>query len=272
MIVDFHTHCFPDHLAQAAVTTLSDRCGIPCYTDGTEDSLRASMERAGITHSVLCSIAVKPGQSAKTNAFAARFLRQGQRGGTRIVPFASVHPLEEDWREILKGVSEAGFRGIKLHPDYQRFYVDDPSLKPFYREIARLGLVVLFHAGRDLGLPEPVHATPARFANSMDLLEQCTTVIAHMGSYRYEREALDSICGRNVYLDTSYSLGRMDKDTAKRIFSRHTPDRLLFGSDSPWTEQSSAVEYLRDSFAPGFLSGRELDKVLWKNAAGLLGL
>jgi len=272
LIVDIHTHIFPDALAHRAVNGKTEQYTLTHYSDGTEAGLRRSMREAGVTHSVLCSITVKPGQSKKTNEFAAKFLDRKAENGTQILPFASVHPLEDDWRTTLRAVKEMGFRGIKLHPDYQNFYVDDVFMEPIYRELARLGLVVLFHAGRDIGLPGPTHATPRRFANIIDLLEPLKAVIAHMGSHEYEQDALKYLCGRDVYFDTSYSLDRMDAGMAREIIRRHSPERMLFGSDSPWTGQKEAVGYFTKQFAPGFLSSGDMDKVLWANAADLLGL
>lgn len=273
MILDFHTHIYPDHLAQRVVDNMI-RMNVSCYCDGTAASLKNSMRRAGITHSVLCNIATKPGQTKKLLDFASATIEQEKDAAHSpcLIPFASVHPFEDGWKDWLQKSKDMGFLGIKLHPDYQDFYIDDPRMEQFYLEIARLGLILVLHAGHDASLPDITHATAERIYNMLPILEQGTTVLAHMGGYCMQEQVYELICDRNVYLDTSYNLCLIDMELAKAIFRKHSPDKILFGTDSPWADQKLAVEYFRDVFAPGFLSETDIGNVLWNNGASLLGL
>jgi len=272
VILDFHTHAFPKDLSYRAVTSLAKCAHLINYHDGSIAALRESMALAGITHAVQLNIAVKLEQTENTNRFAKKVLDKYTLAEPSIIPFAGIHPFDPDWKTWLHRIKREGFRGIKLHPDYQRFFVDDYRLEPFYQEVARLGLVMMFHAGYDAGLPDPIHASPRRLANVLPLLERCKTVLAHMGGMYLYQGVLGLLCGRNVYFDTSVALGLMDIDTAREIFRRHTPDRMLFATDSPWDDQSAALRYFRDSIAEGFLSSEDTGRVLWGNGAGLLGL
>ena len=56
-IIDFHTHAFPENVAARAIPALEKAGHVQAYTDGTSAGLLASMSRAGIDKSVICSIA-----------------------------------------------------------------------------------------------------------------------------------------------------------------------------------------------------------------------
>ena len=156
MLIDFHTHAFPEKIAFRAVEKLArDAGGLAPQTDGTVASLKTQMLVDGVDISVVQSIATNPHQQAKVNDFAIGINRD-----PAIVAFGSVHPDAPDALEELERIAAAGLKGVKLHPEYQGFYADDPRMKPIYRKISRLGLVTLFHAGQDYGFPPPYHAMP----------------------------------------------------------------------------------------------------------------
>lgn len=272
-IIDFHTHIFPDNLARKAMLTMAERSYLPFYSDGSAEGLIKSMKEAEITHSVVCNIAVKPGQSENVLRFAIETKEKYQTAETPcLIPFGSVHPFEPDWKEQLNKVRKNGLYGIKLHPDYQGFYINDPAMEPFYLEAIRLGLVMVFHAGVDAGYPEPVHADVRRIMDVLPVLEKGKVILAHMGGYLMERETLKYLCRREVYFDTSYNLDKLEIETAREIIRRHSPERLVFGTDTPWVDMKCFVDYFDNTIAKGFLSEADSNRILWDNAAGLLGL
>lgn len=270
MILDFHTHTYPEELAGRVIQN-SVRMQVPNHTDGTTTGLKRSMLDAGITHAVTLSIATRPGQTAHIIDSACKMLPDAGEG-PRLIPFAGIHPFEEDWRDNLHRIKALGFQGIKLHPDYQQFYIDDARLEPFYREVAALGLIMVFHAGFDVVSPAETHASADRILNVLPLLEKATTILAHMGGYKQEHETIKHLCGRDIYFDTSFNLAEMDIESARLIFRKHTPDRLVFGTDSPWKGQRESLTFFRDRFAKSFLSEAAIENVLWNNGARMLGL
>lgn len=272
MILDFHTHIYPHHLAERVLDNVTKN-DVPCYCRATAPAIRQSMEEAGITHAAILNIAVKPGQADSIFEFATQIGREYASGPLpRLIPFASLHPFDEDWREQLLRIREAGLPGIKLHPDYQGFFIDDHRLEPLYREVARLGLILVFHTGFDDSRPDLTRADPQRIANILPVLETGVTVLAHMGGSRMWDKSYEYLCGRNVYLDTSYTFDKIDEALARKMFLRHGPERILFGTDSPWCDQKEQVRYFRDEFSPGFLSPAHMERVFWENGASLLGL
>ena len=176
MIIDIHTHAFPDELAARAVEVLAERSGITPYTDGPWRGCD-SMRRAGVGYSVVMPIATKPAQVSGINRWAADICRRGEG----VIGFGTLHPTDENWRKEIDFLVESGIAGVKFHPDYQQFFVDEPELTAMYRALAEASLIVLFHAGVDIGLPPPVHCTPPRLARVLDLAPDLTVIAAHMG-------------------------------------------------------------------------------------------
>ena len=164
--------------------------------------------------------------------------------------------------------SLAGFAGLKLHPEFQSFRPDDERLDPLYEGAARQGLIVFFHAGKDIALPT-VHSDPARFARLLERHPKLVVVLAHMGGWQQWGQVERQLAGRQVYLDTAFS---MSSDLGARRFCRLVDafgvDRVLFGSDGPWGDARSEVERLQAM--P--LSSDTRKAILWRNAASLLGM
>src|SRR5699024_4764908 len=134
-----------------------------------------------------------------------------------IIPFGSVHPDSPNALSELERLAKAGIRGIKLHPDYQHFFVDDEKMFPIYKKIAELGFITVFHAGVDIGYPKPVHCTPERLLRVLDLIDDAPVVAAHFGGWLLWDSVLEDLCGTKVYLDTAFSSGKMPPDYAKEL-------------------------------------------------------
>ncbi len=239
MIIDFHTHCFPDHLAEKAVSRLSQvGGGLMPYTDGTLPGLRQRMAEDGIDVAVVLNIATKPQQQLNVNNFAA-----GINNEKDIFAFGSVHPDAEDALEELERIKALGLKGVKFHPEYQQFAVDDPKMLPLYRKISELGLITVFHAGVDYGFPPPYGCMPESLASVLDCFET-PVVAAHWGGLQYSEDVIRHLCGKNVYIDTSFGYGRLTKYHAEQIIEKHGTDKLLFATDMPWHTASLEMRLL----------------------------
>ena len=261
-VVDAHTHAFPDALAARAIAHLERRANVHAALDGTTGALVASMDRAGIAVSVVCAVATGPAQFESILRWCAA------TASPRLLPFPSVHPGARDPAGEVRQVAAAGFRGVKLHPEYQDFHVDDPALEPFYRALEACGLVALFHAGHDIGYPESDRAAPARLLAVHRAFPRLSIIAAHLGGFRRWSEVAAQLVGSGIWLDTSYTIGRIPDALLREILRGHRPDRLLFGSDSPWEDQREALAALRGLDLPPALE----ERILGKNAVDLLGL
>ena len=263
MLVDFHTHCFPDKIAPTAIQKLSFVSGglIP-HTDGTVEGLKKSMAEGSIDISVVLNIATNPNQQQKVNNFAAQVNEQ-----EGLVAFGSVFPGSDDAFVQLERIKELGLKGVKLHPDYQGFTVDDPSLKPFYRKISELGLITVFHAGVDYGFAPPYCCMPQNLRRALDWFDS-PVIAAHWGGLGCYDQVLEHLCGENVYFDTSFGFSQMPKFYAQKILEKHGADKLLFGTDSPWHTPQMELRLLENLE----LSPDDMDKITHLNAQKLLGL
>ena len=263
MKIDFHTHIYPDHVAPTTVSAVCQRSGIVAYTDGTLEGLKKSMAFAGIDLSVVAAVATRPEQVASIH----RWLKALRQPG--IETLASMHPADPLSSEQIKTLRRAGFRGFKLHPDYQDFFVDDPRMYPLYEAVAAEGMFILFHAGMDRGLPYPVHATPKRLAAIHRAVPELCMIAAHLGGEDAWEETAVHLLGRNLYLDTSFVLRKIPGTFRERFLKEHPAERLLFASDSPWTDQKEELQFLLQL---PFLTDSDKEQICFSNAARLLGL
>lgn len=263
MIIDFHTHCFPEKIAKNTIEKLSFVSGglIP-QTDGTKESLLYLMTKDGVDKSVALSIATNANQQTKVNDFAISLKSE------KIIPFGSVFPFADDWESELERLKENGIKGIKLHPDYQQFFVDDERVFPLYKKIEKLGFILVFHAGEDFGFSPPYKATPERLRKVVTLIET-PVVCAHWGSLSMGDDVLKYLCDiDNCYFDTAFGYGTMPKARALSILEKKDINKILFGSDSPWNAPSWDIGMIKTMG----LSQDEEDKIFYKNAEKLLEL
>ncbi len=261
MIIDFHAHCFPDRIAEKAMATLSYTSGLIPHTDGTVQGLKDLMRKDGVSVSVVQNIATNPHQQTAVNDFAASIQDD------EIVAFGSVYPDAEDAIYELERIKSLGLRGIKFHPEYQNFFVDDEKMKPIYKKISQLGLITLFHAGEDYGYMPPYHATPARLKNALKWLD-APVVAAHWGSQGMGQETIRHLCGLDIYFDTAFGYASTPKPVQQTILEKHGTDKILFASDCPWHAPSMDLFQLKTLE----LSETELCAILGENAKKLLHL
>jgi hypothetical protein len=263
MIVDFHTHIFPRQKAPIILSELSGRADIPHFTNGTLHGLLKSMETAGIHVSLISRITTRPEQVVSVN----QWLHDRKR--ENILPMATLHPDQQEGEAYFKQLKNLGFKGIKVHPDYQGFDADDRRMFPFYEVLQSLQMPVLFHAGLDRGLSPPFRAMPRRLLRVHREFPRLIMIAAHMGGEDNYKETEEYLLGTHIYLDTAFVLRIMDKTTLSRFFHHHPIDRFLFGSDSPFSNQSADLTYLWNL---PFLTQDEKEKIAGKNAVELLGI
>jgi predicted TIM-barrel fold metal-dependent hydrolase len=265
MVIDFHTHVFPDRIAEKTIEKLEEFGQVKAFTNGTLEGLKKSMLENNITISVVLPVVTKPSQFDAVNTYAAEIT--GKEG---IISFGGIHPDTEDYREKLMEIKKMGLLGIKLHPDYQETFIDAPKMVRIIQTATELDLIVLIHAGMDIGLPEPVHCSPKRTANMLNQIDRSDTriVLAHTGGYGMWDEVEEELVGRNVWFDISYSLGIIDDEQFVRIVKNHGADRCLFATDSPWSDQGETQDYLRKLD----FTEEELERLFYMNALELLGM
>lgn len=265
MLIDLHTHCFPDALAPRAIASLAATAastGFVPLTDGTAAGTEAALRAAGIDRGVVCNIATNAHQQAKVNDFAiATNARRGM-----LTALGSVHPDSDCIEAELDRLCAAGIRGIKIHPDYVGIDLDDPRFTPILDGAAARGLFVITHAGFDPLSPEHVHATPAMLRRVLDDHPALTLIAAHVGGMRECAGVLAHLVGTRIHIDTSMACRMAEEEglapLLETILREHDPARILFASDLPWTDPGASLAYCRSLGLP--------DRIYADNAIALL--
>ena len=281
MIIDFHTHTFPDSIAAKAVDSLSKKAHITAHTDGTISGLLSSMYDAKVDTSILLPVATNARQVESINDHALRINEEYQG---RLISFGCIHPEHSGYKKELQRLKEDGIKGIKLHPVYQDEDIDGKAFLDIIYAACENDLVVITHAGLDIGFPGINRCTPKMCRNVINAIGEFKFVLAHMGGWRNWKEVPLYLADTSAYLDTSFSSGRIqalsdgywdDKDKAMldkegfvKLVNAFGSERILFGSDSPWSSQKESTEYIKSL---GF-SDDDLEKIMSDNARDLLGL
>lgn len=265
MLIDFHAHIFTDALAPKARAVLMENShgAYTHCTDMTLGGLLGYMNAHGVDKSVVLPIVTKQHQTETINRWAASI-----NDGDRIVSFGSVFPHTDDYRRDIDLVVSLGLKGIKLHPEYQAFDADEESLMPLYEYAAEKGLIIVWHAGYDpIGTP-PYRSNPHMFARLADRLAGAKLVAAHLGGQEQWEDVYDVLAGRDIYLDTSMASKYCPQALFEAIVEKHGADKILFASDSPWSDAAEEVKRLKTY---NFTSDK-LEKMFHLNAEKLLGL
>lgn len=264
MIIDFHTHIFPDRVASRALSAILScmKVRYTPVTDGTKAGLLKNMDDWGIDISVVQPVITKQSQSRSTNLWAREICSD------RIISFGGIYPYTEDYKSEIDFVVDLGLKGLKFHSDNQGFAIDDPRMLRIYDYALSRGLILLFHAGFDPRFPAPFRSSPRQFANVVHAMRGGVIVAAHLGGHAQWDDVEKYLVGEKIYLDTSMGLEYYPHEQFLRIVRAHGADKILFATDSPWSSGKKELETL--NALP--LNEQEREMILGLNAKKLLGL
>ena len=269
MIIDFHTHIFPDALAPRVIPNLTHIISENPSMNGTINGLVESMRTSHIDLSIVLPVVTKPKQFRSITKFALEVNERFEHTkGPRLLSFAGIHPDTSDYMGELNTIKELGFKGIKLHPDDQKTLIDDIRYKRIISRACELGLIITIHSGYDCSSPCPVHAAPRILARMLDDVRPQKVILAHMGGNIFYDEVERTLIGRDVYLDTAFTLRHIESDQMLRMIRNHSPKKVLFGSDAPWTDQKKDLR----TFQELELTPMEREDILYRNGRHLLNI
>lgn len=298
-IIDFHTHTFPDKIAEAALESLQNSSESRAHTDGTIDGLRESMEIAGIEQSIVLPVVTNPDKAFSMNSYAAKVNESFEETG--VFSIGGIHPETPNIKNVLKDIKNMGLKGVKLHPDYYGVMFNDMKIKRIIDIASELGLFVITHAGMDIGLYPPICCTLDSILDVMDDVKPETLILAHMGGWMNWEEVSEVLSpkfkeynkkyddagekGKGIFLDTAFSIGEIDWLVADmhrdyhqmsdeqfiKMVSAFGADRILFATDSPWADQKDYVDRIKSMILGSFEDGEEmLEQIYYKNAERVL--
>ena len=258
--IDFHTHAFPDQIAAFAIPALEKEGNIKAYLNGTITALLASMDHCGIERSVVCSIATRPEQFSPILEWSKAIRSE------RIVPFPSLHPADPQLVEHLLLIHAEGFKGVKMHSYYQDYFLDDSSLNELYAKLSELGMILVIHAGYDIAFPRIRRADPQRILEVCRQFPGLKLIATHLGGWDEWADVRRLLTGEPIYMELSFALDFLDQVRLRDILLTHPPEYLLFGTDSPWTDQATTLKMLGKLGLPQAI----LDGITGSNARRLL--
>lgn len=261
MIIDIHTHIFSDVLAPKALKVLeknSDYIYKP-VTDMTAKSLLSNMDNWGIGISVVQPVITKPSQFLNINNWARSICSD------KIVCFGGIYP-SKNYKKDIDYVVSLGLKGLKFHPEYQNFIVDESFMMPMYDYALSKGLILMFHAGFDPAVKPPFKSSPKRYAHIVDEMKGGDIIVAHLGGHDQWDDTEKYLVGKDVFLDTSMGCEYFPLEQFVRIVKGHGAKKVLFGSDSPWSNAKEEIKKIKE--LP--LTALEIDDILGSNAEKLL--
>lgn len=282
MIIDFHVHTFPAGISAKVLAKLSKLSHTAYFTDGSVHGLQESMKAAPVDYSVNLPVMTNAEQVEKVNssliADRENLLKQ------HIITFGGMHPDYEDYKKELRRLKENGIPGIKIHPAYQNTDIDDMKMLRIIDCASELGLITLTHAGIDIGIYDHNYASVSQILKVIDEVHPQKFVLAHMGNWACWKEVENDLAGAPVWFDTAFSIGKVTpagKDSKPpylscnlsdedflRIVKKHSADKILFATDSPWEAQKDYIARIEKM--P--LSEQEKEQIFSANALELLQL
>lgn len=277
-IIDFHTHTFPDSIAEKTAAFLSDKSHTKAFLLPTAGELSKDNARAGISLSVVLPVVTNPLKTEKINLAAAKINESTKQTG--VFSFGGVHPDTPNVKEEIKRISSLGLKGIKIHPAYQGVPLNDIRFMRIAEYAEEYGLILVTHGGIDIGI-EGNFASPKMCLELLKSVRPTRLVMAHMGGWKQWQEAREYLAGQPVYFDTAFSFGEysyeesvpackrekpLSKEELLSLIRLHGADKILFGTDSPWTDRKEQVNL----FSSLPFSEEEREKIFFQNAKNLL--
>lgn len=261
-IIDAHAHIYPVKIAEKATVAIGEFYDIKmAMPAGVPDKLIEIGKKAGISRFIVHSCATKAAQVRSINEFIKAEMKEHKE----FLGFMTLHQdlTEEETFEEVEWCVRNGFHGVKLHPDFQKFYIDDEKVEKIYRAVGDK-FPILFHTGDN----RYEYSKPYRLAKVAAKFKNVNFIGAHFGGYRCWNE-LDCYCGLdNVYFDTSSSLPFISAEKATGLIRKFGAEKFFFGTDFPMWNASEELE----RFYKLGLSDAEREKIFALNVKALLKL
>lgn len=258
MIIDAHTHIFPDKIASKASENIGNFYSLAMRFDGTTKKLIELGDKTGINKFLICSVATTAKQVSSINRFIADEVKNSNG---RFIGFAALHPDCDNIEELINDAINNNLSGIKLHPDFQKFNIDDKKAYKIY-EAAEGKLPILFHTGDY----RTEYSKPQRLAKVAKDFPELDIIAAHFGGWSEWDNAVKYLKFDNIYVDTSSSLYELSPQKARELISFYGEDKVFFGSDYPMWNPETELKYIEKLN----LSHDLYEKIMHRNFENLL--
>jgi len=259
-IIDIHTHIYPEEIALKATKSVRDFYQIGEESmNGTEKMLIQRGTAAGISQFVILPVAIRPDRVHGINDFIVQRVAENDA----LIGFGTVHAAMEGLNDEVRRIMDMGLKGVKMHPDSQRFAIDDLRLFPLYEEIQGK-IPVMLHMGDQ----RYDYSHPIKLRRILDLFPKLDAIAAHFGGYSMQDTACELLQDTNCVFDVSSSMMFMPEGAAERYIGIYGAERMAFGSDYPmWDPVTEKERFLKLK-----LTYEQQEQIAHKTAEQILGL
>lgn len=260
-IIDIHTHIYPDRIARKATESVRNFYQLrgSNVTDGTVDTLLERGKMAGISQYVVLPVSNAANRVHHIN----EFILEQTKEHDCLIGFGTVHADMEDLSEEVDWILKAGLRGIKMHPDSQRFTIDDHRLYPVYDAIQGK-LPVLLHMGDQ----RYNYSHPLRLRRVLKMFPKLEVIAAHFGGYSMFDTARELLADMDCIFDISSALMFMEPGQAERYINSYGAERMAYGTDYPLWDPVDEVK----RFQQLKLTDEQFEQIAHKTAERFLKL
>lgn len=255
-VIDVHTHIWPEKLADRAVRHVGDYYNYDMHGKGTMEDLKKSTKEAGVEKFVIHSSALKASQVEDVNNATASHITENIAG------FGTLHPEYEDFEKEIERIISLGLKGIKLHPDFQFFNIDDRRMYGAYEILRDKKLPILFHMG-DVKYD---YSSAVRLIKIMQDFPGIVVIGAHLGGHLKWEQTEEYLIGKDLFMDCSSTSRKLSPERIKSIISRHGTEKILFGTDYPIERHKEGI----DNFLSLGFTREENERILYNNAYNLI--
>lgn len=238
-IIDAHTHIFPEKIAEKATVNIGSFYHIPMNDKGSSKNLIADMEKYNVKKALVCSTATVPEQTVSIN----NFIHEQCLANKQFMGLATLHPDYENIEEETKRIVSMGLHGIKIHPDFQKFCIDDRKAYKIYEIAEAENLPMLIHMGDE----RYEYSRPVRLKKVLEDFPKLKVTAAHLGGYQRWEEALECLGGKfeNLRYDTSSSQSILPAAYVRKLIDHYGIENCFFGTDFPmWNYEKELDAFL----------------------------
>lgn len=259
-IIDIHTHIYPDNIARKAAESIRLFYHLEgAALDGTEQQLLTRGTQAGTGQFVILPVAIRPDRVQGINDF----IHEKALSEPRYIPFGTVHAAMEGLTDEVERILAMGLKGIKMHPDSQRFSIDDPRLFPMY-DFIRGRVPVMLHMGDE----RYNYSHPVKLRRILDLFPGLHVIAAHFGGYSMYETARECLQDTDCVMDVSSSIMFMEPGVPEKYINLYGAERIAYGTDYPLFDPVQEL----DRFLRLKLTDDQKEQILHKTAERILKL
>ena len=261
-IIDSHCHVYPDKIADKAVEGIGKFYDLSMYYDGRYSTLVEHGSKIGVKHYVIFSVATTPKQVHSINTYIADTVRQAEGLMTGL---CALQPDSEDIEGDIDEIISLGLKGVKMHPDFQKFAIDDKKCYKIYEMCQKNNLPVLLHTGDS----RYDYSNPERMKRVLEDFPELIVIGAHFGGWSCWKQAAETLSGyKNFYVDCSSSFDWLTSEESRDLVRKYGADHVLFATDFPMWNHETELERFNEMN----LTDEENRLILYKNALKLFSI